>query len=194
MSRFLSLVALVLVCLGVAAWSHAAAIEYETLLSGLNEPSPNASPGIGDANVVYDDLAHTLRIHVDFSGLTGTTTASHIHGPTAVPFSGSAGVITTTPYFAGFPIGVTSGSYDNTLDLTLASSWNPSFVTAHGGTTAGAEAALAAAMAAGESYLNIHSSTFPGGEISGYLTAIPEPATLSLLALGGLALIRRRRT
>jgi len=193
MVRFLSLAALLLAWLGVAALSHAAVIEYETLLSGLNEPSPNASPGIGDANVVYDDLAHTLKIHVVFSGLTGTTTASHIHAPTAVPFSGSAGVATTTPYFAGFPIGVTSGSYDNTLDLTLASSWNPSFVTAHGGTTAGAEADFATALADGKAYLNIHSSTFPGGEIAGFLRVVPEPTTLALLALGGLTLIRRRR-
>lgn len=35
--------------------------------------------------------------------------------------------------------------------------------------------------------------TSPSGEMHGFLL-VPEPATLSLLALGGLALIRRRRT
>ena len=42
-----------------------------------------------------------------------------------------------------FPLGVTSGTYDNTLDMTQATSYNPAYVTATGGTTAGAEAARA---------------------------------------------------
>src|SRR5205814_4098885 len=120
-----------------------------------------------------------------FSGLLGPTTASHIHAPPTNAFTGTAGVATTTPYFAGFPIGVTSGSYSNTLDLTLNSSYNPSYVTANGGTTAGAEAALAAAMAAGKSYLNVHSQTFPGGEIRGFLIAIPEPSSLAIFMFMG---------
>ena len=53
--------------------------------------------------------------------------------------------------------------------MTLASSYNPAFVTAHGGTVAGAEADLLAGLKAGQAYLNIHSSTFPGGEIRGFL-------------------------
>ena len=35
--------------------------------------------------------------------------------------------------------------------------------------------------------------TNPGGESQAWIATIPEPATLTLLALGGLALIRRRR-
>ena len=65
-----------------------------------------------------------------------------------------AGVATTTPYFAGFPIGVTSGSYSNTLDLTQSSSWNATYITANGGTTTSAESALIAAINADEAYLN----------------------------------------
>jgi len=45
---------------------------------------------------------------------------------------------------------------------------------------------------AGLSYLNFHTVQFPGGEIRGQITA-PEPATLALLGLAGLAMARRIR-
>lgn len=79
--------------------------------------------------------------------------------------------------------------------MTLASSYNPSFVTAQGGTTSSAEADLAAGIAAGKAYLNIHTSLFPGGEIRGFLDPVPEPSTLLLAgaALASLTLLRRRR-
>jgi hypothetical protein len=80
--------------------------------------------------------------------------------------------------------------------MTQASSYNPAFVTANGGTTAGAEAALFSAMVAGESYLNIHTSQFPGGEIRGFLiAAVPEPETYAMMlaGLGLLGFIARRR-
>lgn len=159
-----------------ASLAHATVTSYSAALSGPAESPPNGSPGTGTGTADYDNVAHTLHVHAVFSGLTGTTTASHIHAPTAVAGTGTASVATTTPTFAGFPLGVTSGVYDNTLDLTLASSYNPSFVTANGGTTAGAEAALVAAIAAGKAYLNIHSQTFPGGEIRGFLTPAAVPA------------------
>jgi CHRD domain/PEP-CTERM motif len=182
--------------LAIAPQAHAVVHNYITNLSGPNEFPANASPGTGFGTVVYDDVAHTLGLNVSFSGLTGTTTASHIHAPTSAPFFQNAGVATTTPSFAGFPLGVTSGAFSNLLDLTLASSYNPSFVTANGGTTATAEVALAAAIAGGKAYWNIHSSTFGGGEIRGFLVPeVPEPSALALLALGTalVAFARRRR-
>jgi len=196
MMRFFGPVAVAVAMLGVAPFARAQVILYGVSLSGPAESPSNASPGIGSGGVDYNPTAHTMRVHFSFSGLTGTTTASHIHAATATPGTGTAGVATTTPTFAGFPLGVTSGTYDNTLDMTLSSSYNPSYVTANGGTTTTAEAALAAAMAAGEAYLNVHSTTFGGGEIRGFLTPVPEPGSLALTGLAVLTALkysRRRR-
>ena len=168
-------------------------LTFDANLSGPAESPPNASPGTGFAQVVYDLLAHTLQVEVQFSGLLGTTTGSHIHAATASPGTGTAGVATTTPYFAGFPIGVTSGSYSNTLDLTQSSSYNASYVTANGGTTAGAEGALVSALENGTAYLNIHTTVVAGGEIRGFLTQVPEPGILTLVGLGALTVAGRRR-
>jgi hypothetical protein len=134
--------------------------------------------------VTYDSTLNTLQVQVLFAGLTSGTTASHIHAPTTNALSGTAGVATTTPTFLGFPLGVTSGSYSNTLDLTLATSYNPAYITANGGTPATAQAALVAAMFADKSYLNIHTVNFPNGEIRGFLVPIPEPSAVALMGLG----------
>lgn len=170
-----------------AAFSFAGTIIYDANLNGPSESPPNASPATGFAIVTFDDIANTMRVQVNFSGLLGTTTASHIHCCTALPFTGTANVATQTPSFAGFPLGVTSGSYDHTFDMTLTSTYNAPFVTASGGTAAGAEAALIANAAAGLEYLNVHSTVDPGGEIRGFLVAVPEPGTW-VLAIAGLGL------
>src|SRR5262245_13189661 len=192
MTRFVRpAVCAVILCCAVNV-SRASIFSYQASLDGPSEAPPNGSLGTGFATVDYNDVLHTLHVHVDFTGLTGTTTASHIHAPTPTPLTGTASVATTTPTFSGFPNGVSGGTYDNTLDLTLSSSYNPSFITANGGTTAGAEAALTSAIAQGRAYWNSHSTFAPGGEIRGFLVPVPEPATLTLLGFGALLLRRRR--
>src|SRR5262245_31647825 len=103
--HFRTLIGTAAVLLGAASFAHAAVISYSATLNGPNEPTP--SLGTGMATVDYDNVAHTLHVHCTFTGLTGTTTASHIHAPTAVAGTGTAGVATTVPTFAGFPLGVT---------------------------------------------------------------------------------------
>jgi hypothetical protein len=188
--------ALAAAALALAGSAQAAIVVYNVFLDGPSEVPPNPSLGTGFATVTVDDAAHTLALNVAFGGLTDPTTNSHIHCCTATPGVSTAGVATTTPTFAGFPVGVTSGTYSNILDLTLASSYNPAFVTANGG-IAGAEFALLTGIAAGRAYLNIHTSGSQGGEIRGFLTPAPEPGTWALM-IAGFALVgatmRRRRT
>jgi hypothetical protein len=176
--------ALVAVALLSAPIAHSAPIVFHTALSGPAESPPNASPGTGFATVIFDDVANTMRVIASFSGLLGPTTAAHIHCCT-LP---TASVATQTPSFIGFPLGVTSGAMDETFDTLDEATYRAGFITANGGTPAGAEAALLAGLLSGAAYFNIHTSSFPGGEIRGFLQGVPEPATIALLLTGLIAL------
>jgi hypothetical protein len=175
----------------VAAPAHAVVIQFTTELGDFESP-PTGSPGTGFVLVEIDTVAHTMAIDVSFQDLLSPVTVAHIHCCIAPP--GNIGVATTTPTFPGFPAGVTSGTYSEVFDLTLASTYNAAFITGSGGTVAQAEARLIQAFEDGEAYFNVHTEMFGGGEIRGFLTPVPEPTTLALLGAGllGLALHRRR--
>ena len=106
---------------------------------------------------------------------------------------------TTTPSFVLFPLGVTSGTFDNTFDMTLASSYNPAFVLANGNSVAADRGGAPRRHARRtERYFNIHTTVVPGGEIRGFLAspgAVRSRRTVALVAVGLAAagLSRRRR-
>jgi hypothetical protein len=186
----LSFAALGLAGLSALAGAPAQALSYETILG----PEVSGAMGTGSATVKIIEASNQMKVNIAFSGLSGNTTVAHIHGPTTVAGTGTAGVMTPTPTFPGFPAGVKSGSYEQTFDLLSTSTYRAGFITANGGTAAGARDAFLAALLDGKAYLNVHSSTYPTGEIRGFFAPSPVPGPLPLLGAGaGLAWSRRLR-
>jgi hypothetical protein len=176
--------------------AYGAAMTFTVNLLGSNEIPPSGSPGTGTAVVVLDPVAQTLQLTVSFANLTSNDVAVHIHCCLSSPFEmANVGVATTVPAFPGFPLQVTSGSYTSpSFDLTQPDIYNPAFVMLEGGLSQ-AESALIAGIENGETYLNIHTTNFGGGEIRGFLISAPEPSSLALLGSGllGLFLVWRKR-
>jgi len=187
------LVPIALLYASSVAW--ATPVTLSAALSALNENPPVASSGTGLATVTLDPVAQTLQLVVTFSGLTSPDAAAHIHCCLPSPFAPTnVGVATTVPAFPGFPLGVLSGSYTSPVfDLTQPLIYNPAFITLQGGLPQ-AEAALITGLLNNETYLNIHTTVNPGGEIRGILSPVPdESGTLSLLGLGIIGLMTARR-
>ena len=179
--------------LAFAASAQAAIIDFDLLgRSGpgmrfdnenVNSASGSGTGGEVGLGITYDDISNLLILNVGwgagkgFTDLTGTVTAAHIHAAANNLFTTNGGVIVgldgATPGFSSSP---TNGGWTNT-QVTL---------------TAPQETQLLN----GQLYLNAHTAANGGGEIRGNLVPapVPEPATVGLLAIGALAVSRRRRT
>ena len=121
---------------------------FSVSLDGLQEVPPNASPATGSGTLVIDNAQTQVTYSINYSGLTGTRSAQHIHGP------GAPGV----PAPVVLPLsatGTTSGLVSGVAAIT---------------------ATVIGYMVAGTAYVNIHSSTFPGGEIRGQIQMNATPA------------------
>jgi hypothetical protein len=149
--------------LALAPAAPAMTVSYTAVLTGAR----SASPATGTAQVDIDATANTMRVRVSFTGLLGGTVAAHVHAATLQPGTGSSNAATTVPSFVGFPEGVTSGSFDRTLDMTDPGSYNSEFVADYADLPT-AEAALFDAIATDHAYFVIHTTAAPGGEIQGF--------------------------
>jgi hypothetical protein len=117
----------------------AAVIPFTATYSGSNEVPANASTATGTITGNYDSTTNTISFTITFSGLGSNVTAAHFHGPA---FPGTNAPVTYG--HTGFPTGVTSGTFTGTQVITDAEEKD---------------------LLAGKWYSNIHTATFPGGEI-----------------------------
>lgn len=175
--------------------AHAQQTRVGTLSSAQEVAPPVVvvSPGTGFGTVTLDALQELLTVNMTYSNLLAPATGAHIHrgaigvnGPVAIDFPPN-----------GFLLGLTSGSYSRVFDLSLASTYGGGYLTSFGGNVSAARADIVSNFLAGNSYLNIHSSARPAGEIRGQLQVVPEPSTYVLMAtglltIGGIAARRRR--
>lgn len=155
----------------VIAQTHAAIIQFDLigtagngLLAG-NEPSVSVGGSGGEigAGITFNDATLVLSVNVGwgsgngFSNLTSAVNNQHIHGPTTSNYGNG---YTQT---AGVEFGLTRSSasptngtiVSNNVTLTLAQMTN---------------------LYNGKYYINVHTATNGGGEIRGFLVALPTLA------------------
>lgn len=114
-------------------------------LSGAQEVPAVTTNGTGSAKLVFDPVLKTINYNMTWTlgSSTATTTNMHFHGAEDGSDTKSSGVA----------IGITGFTTANTGTIT--------------GTTVPLTDAQVAQLLAGKWYLNIHSSTVPGGELRG---------------------------
>jgi hypothetical protein len=143
-------------------------------LSGANETTPNASAGFGFINTAqYDStvgMFGTLTVDIDYSDLTGTAIAAHIHGPAADGMDASV---------------VQALSQSGGNDGKITGAWTLGSLTD------------VDTLFDGLAYVNLHSTEVGSGELRGQLvaTAVPEPSTYGFI-FGVFAIVyaTRRRS
>jgi hypothetical protein len=162
-----------------AAPARAHHLRFTSDLSGSAESPANNSPGSGHVVVTLDLDLGTLEVAASFTGLQGAVTAANIHAATLEAGTGSAAPATPLPSFPEFPSGVLAGRYEHEFDMAEASTYNPAFIAASGGTISTAENALIFALEDGKAYFEINTAAYNNGEIRGFLSHVPGDYNLN---------------
>lgn len=134
-------------------------------LTGDAERPPVDTPGSGTATVTFDTTTREISISGSYSNLTSNVSGAHLHG--LADADSNAGIL--------FGLSVDGGQSGNFSGSgTLSANDFDGFMN-------------------DLTYINLHTTTNPGGEIRGQVV-IPEPTSgFAALAAGGLLLRRRRR-
>ena len=161
-----------------ASFAGATPITFNVNMTGQKEVNSSGTPNQGDLN---GSAIGTITLDPGSGGSTGTLafnlTLSGLATPPATDFHIHTGASTIMgPVF--IPFGVQAG---DTLTATQFS-----------GSRTGLNSANISTVLANTAgfYVNIHNGEFPSGAVR---DQVPEPMGISLLAVGGLALGRRRR-
>jgi len=170
MSRLRLKLAVGVAVVGVAATTAAAIAgdraKLRTSLSGYDEVPAVSSTGGGDFRAAIDRHSDTIRYRLSFRGIEGNTLQSHIHlGQKGV--NGGITVFLCTNLGNG-PAGTQACPQSGTIEGTIT----PEDVLSPAptqGLAAGEFDELVRALRAGVTYVNVHSSTSPGGEIRGQI-------------------------
>lgn len=139
-------------------------------LDGAQEVPPSGSTATGVATFAFNDALTELSYELSVFGLPDIT-ITHIH---LAPAGVNGPVVLVNLLAQGI---VTEADLVGPL---LGQSLTD----------------LLADMTAGNTYVNVHTEQFPGGEIRGQIQRVSEPATLPVVAAGLLILVslRRRRS
>ena len=113
-------------------------------MDGAQETPPNASTALGSMDVFYTRDTKTLTYTIRWQGLTGNVTAAHIHGQ--APIGYAAPVLQTFTTTGLTSTGTLSGTM--LFDGTIFKEQD---------------------LLNGVYYINIHTATYPNGEIRGQI-------------------------
>lgn len=77
-------VAILIACLAGMAWgglAQAAPVSFTVQLSGAQQVPPVQASATGKADLTYDPSTRVVTWTIIYSGLSGTATMAHFHGP-----------------------------------------------------------------------------------------------------------------
>lgn len=155
------------------------AAHSQSYISNLDGAQDGGGLRQGTGSVTLTLVNTTLSLSGSYSGLTSPSTAGHIHGPSG-PFPATATVRYPLDALGLISLGATSGTFSGSLNLADIGAYTV--------------AQQISDLNAGLWYLNIHNSSFPGGEIRGAITLVPEPTALAILGIGAAGMLLRSRT
>ena len=159
MRRLLSLAAGLFV-LSAAAHAQAQTLTFTAQLHGGNENPGVVTGSAGTATVTWNPASGSGTYRVEVYNMPVGTTQSHIH-------VGAPGV--NGPVVINFT--VPAGGISN--DFALTGTFGCSDVTVRAAQGINSCEDFSQAIALGNTYVNVHSTANPGGEIRGQLTRTP---------------------